>query len=281
MKSRDISKENPNQWRLGSAIILIFLIGLFDCYTGPEIRINPLYYIPITLGAWRSRFRGAVLLAGLCALSWILSNYYAGLSFSRTFMWLVNISAQFVSFFLVGVLIVRMRAAHAQEKILSRSDNLTKLMNARAFYERLEYELVRAQRYEHPLTIGFLDLDNFKTVNDHLGHQAGDNVLCRVADLLKSFMRSSDTLARLGGDEFAVILPETDREQSRTVFAKILAALEKEMKERETPITASIGVVSYPENTLDSEGLISCADSAMYRAKEAGKNRVEFKGAPK
>jgi len=233
------------------------------------------------LGAWNSRLRSAVLLAGFSALAWILSNYYAGLRFSHTSMWLVNISAQFVSFLLVGGLIVRLRTANAQEKMLAHSDNLTKLMNARAFYERLEYELARAQRYGNPLTIGYLDLDNFKTVNDHLGHRVGDNVLCRVADLLRSLMRSSDTLARLGGDEFAIILTETDREQSRTVFAKILAVLKEKMKEKEIPITASIGVVSYPENTLSAEDLISCADSIMYRAKEAGKNRVEFKGALK
>ncbi|MCX5858489.1 MAG: GGDEF domain-containing protein [Proteobacteria bacterium] len=173
-----------------------------------------------------------------------------------------------------------MRTANALEKMLARSDNLTKLMNARAFYERLEYELARAKRYGNTLTIGYLDLDNFKTVNDHLGHKAGDNVLCWVADLLRSFMRSSDAIARLGGDEFAIILPETDREQSRTVFTKILVALKKEMKEREIQITASIGAVSYPENTLSAEDLISCADSIMYRAKEAGKNRVEFKEPP-
>lgn len=281
MKSKDIFKERPNPRYLGLAIILIILIGLIDYYTGAELRIYPLYYIPITLGAWNSRFRSAILLAGFSALAWILSNYYAGLRFSLTFVWLANISTQFVSFLLVGGLIVRLRTAHAQEKMLARLDNLTKLMNSRAFYERLEYELARAQRYGNPLTIGYLDLDNFKTVNDHLGHRAGDNVLCRVADLLRSLMRSSDTLARLGGDEFAIILPETDREQSRTAFAKILAALEKEMKERETPITVSIGVVSYPEHTLSAEDLISCADSIMYQAKEAGKNRVEFKGAPK
>ena len=281
MKSRDISKERPNSWYLGLAIILIFLIGLLDYFTGAELRIYPLYYIPIMLGAWNSRLRSAVLLAGFSALAWILSNYYAGLRFSHTSMWLVNISAQFVSFLLVGGLIVRLRTANAQEKMLAHSDNLTKLMNARAFYERLEYELARAQRYGNPLTIGYLDLDNFKTVNDHLGHRAGDNVLCLIADLLRSLVRSSDVLARLGGDEFAIILTETDREQSRTVFAKILAVLKEKMKEKEIPITASIGVVSYPENTLSAEDLISCADSIMYRAKEAGKNRVEFKGAPK
>jgi diguanylate cyclase (GGDEF)-like protein len=281
MKSKDISKERPNSWYLGLAIILIFLIGLLDYFTGAELRIYPLYYIPIMLGAWNSRLRSAVLLAGFSALAWILSNYYAGLRFSHTSMWLVNISAQFVSFLLVGGLIVRLRTANAQEKMLAHSDNLTKLMNARAFYERLEYELARAQRYGNPLTIGYLDLDNFKTVNDHLGHRAGDNVLCLIADLLRSLVRSSDALARLGGDEFAIILTETDREQSRTVFAKILAVLKEKMKEKEIPITASIGVVSYPENTLSAEDLISCADSIMYQAKEAGKNRVEFKGAPK
>lgn len=281
MKSKDISKERLNSWYSGLSIILIILIGLLDYFTGAELRIYPLYYIPIMLGAWNSRLRSAVLLAGLSALVWILSNYYAGLRFSHTYMWLVNASAQFVSFLLMGGLIVRLRTANAQEKMLAHSDNLTKLMNARAFYERLEYELARAQRYGRPLTIGYLDLDDFKTVNDHLGHRAGDNVLCLIADLLRSLVRSSDALARLGGDEFAIILTETDREQSRTVFAKILAVLKEKMKEKEIPITASIGVVSYPENTLSAEDLISCADSIMYRAKEAGKNRVEFKGALK
>ncbi|MDD5224829.1 MAG: diguanylate cyclase [bacterium] len=257
--------------------MLIILIGLLDYYTGAELRIFPLYYIPIMLGAWNSRFRGAVLLAVFSALAWILSNYCAGLRFSHPYIWIANISAELVSFLVVGGLIVRLRTANSQEKMLARSDSLTKLMNARAFFERLENELARAQRYGRPFTIGYLDLDNFKTVNDHLGHRAGDNVLCLIADLLRSLVRSSDTLARLGGDEFVILLAETDREQSRAVFAKILAVLKEKMKEKEMPITASIGVVSYPENMLSAEDLISSADAAMYLAKEAGKNRVEFK----
>jgi diguanylate cyclase (GGDEF)-like protein/PAS domain S-box-containing protein len=153
-------------------------------------------------------------------------------------------------------------------------DFLTSLYNRRHFEQELAREVERAARYGSPGAMLLIDVDNFKTVNDTFGHMAGDDLLKRIAGLLKHRMRHTDTLARIGGDEFAVLLPQTNTTQATTVADAFVKALDKQaamLATRSIHITASVGVASF-DSISDAE-VMARADVAMYAAKQAGRNR--------
>lgn len=158
-------------------------------------------------------------------------------------------------------------------------DSLTGLPNRRLFRDRLEQELLKAQRTGRKLGLLFIDLDHFKEINDLFGHTTGDRVLIEVARRLASCVRESDTIARLSGDEFTVILPElSERSHIEDVAQKTIAQLLKPFlpeKER-AQISASIGIAQYPRDASNTEELIQHADQAMYAAKRAGRNCFRF-----
>ena len=170
---------------------------------------------------------------------------------------------------------------HIFEKTVkaSRFDSLTGLYNRQSFDEALEREINRAKRHGQELSILFFDLDDFKAVNDSYGHQAGDAVLIRVAQIILDETRAEDFAARYGGEELVVILPETDKMSALILGERIRRRVQEtslKYKEVELRITISGGLASYPVNALEASDLIKCADHALYRAKGSGKNNIAF-----
>jgi len=162
---------------------------------------------------------------------------------------------------------------------LATHDSLTSLPNRFMFSQILNLAIESAHRYHRKLAVFFIDLDRFKNINDTLGHEAGDYLLCEMAARLKQCLRASDVVGRLGGDEFVVMLPEPENtEQIATVAQKILSAsLEPiDINGQECRVTASIGICVYPDDGKDEQALMKNADIAMYRAKEEGKNNYQF-----
>ena len=164
-------------------------------------------------------------------------------------------------------------------KHLSLHDVLTGLPNRALLHDRLAQALTYAARYTHAVWVLFIDLDDFKGVNDTLGHKAGDKVLNLIAKRLQSAVRESDTVARLGGDEFVLVLAE------HTHGEEISSAIERIMKKLRPPLIidgkeiilgCSIGISSYPRDAIDADTLVDCADVAMYRAKQRGRNNIQF-----
>lgn len=158
-------------------------------------------------------------------------------------------------------------------------DDLTKLYNRRFFEEHYAIEFKRAQRYQHPLSLIFLDVDDFKEINDFLGHTYGDFVLKTIANLVNRLTRSSDICIRYGGDEFLVLLPETDLRAARGVADKLRKAVseysfQENGSDHVLEITVSMGISSYPHDTIEPDLLLEMADKALYKAKELGKNQV-------
>ncbi len=160
---------------------------------------------------------------------------------------------------------------------LAITDELTQLYNSRHFFKQLDLEIYRSKRYEHPLSLLFLDVDHFKKYNDAYGHVQGDKVLIRLGRIIKSCLRTMDSAYRYGGEEFTVILPETEGKEALIVAARIKASMEAE---KFTPgsgkivnVTISIGVTEYcPDERVSI--FVQRADKAMYIAKQEGRNKV-------
>jgi diguanylate cyclase (GGDEF)-like protein len=168
---------------------------------------------------------------------------------------------------------------HEQVQRQAVTDELTGLFNHRRFVEALELEAERARRFDQPVGLVMVDLDDFKAVNDTYGHQQGDEVLRQVAGLMRSYSREIDAPARYGGEELAIVLPQTDLNGATRLAERLRAGVEALEIPRlsgggSMRVTASIGVASLPESAGDVERLIAAADAALYEAKRGGKNKT-------
>lgn len=158
-------------------------------------------------------------------------------------------------------------------------DELTHLYNRRYYNEHFPVEFKRAQRYQHELSLMFIDIDDFKEINDRYGHSIGDLVLKNVSNLIRKSTRSSDICIRYGGDEFLVLLPETSRQAAFEVAAKLKKAVDNisinnEGKIAELMVGLSMGIANYPEDSIEPKMLIELADRALYEAKKTGKDQI-------
>jgi diguanylate cyclase (GGDEF)-like protein len=163
-------------------------------------------------------------------------------------------------------------------------DELTGLLTKRSLFRALEMELIRTERYHHPVSVLMMDLDHFKQVNDTHGHLVGSHCLSEVGALIREATRVTDVSGRYGGEEFVSFLPETDTAAARIVADRIRETLAwRSFQYRETryQVRISIGVATYPAHGHDVESLVHAADTALYRAKSLGRNRCEvFDPAP-
>jgi len=170
--------------------------------------------------------------------------------------------------------ITEIKESEEQLKFQAYHDSLTGLPNRQLFKDRLEMAIAYAQRHEEKVAVLFIDLDNFKNINDQLGHDIGDSFLIEVSDRLKSCCRSEDTVARLGGDEFMIILPDVvDEAKVVEVAERVLSELKKTfvISGHEIHVSGSIGITKYPRDGKTVDVLVKNADMAMYKAKEKGK----------
>jgi diguanylate cyclase (GGDEF)-like protein len=190
--------------------------------------------------------------------------------------------------FLIFRLAGRLSDAYSTIEKMSITDDLTQLFNRRHFHARLDEEIERARRYEHPMSLLMMDLDHFKRINDRYGHQTGDDVLKTIAAILRAKTRNADVVARYGGEEFVVLLPETKQKAARVTAEKLRTAIEQHQLSAPDRsvfhVTASFGVSSLDmadKNNADpGDQIVKMADDAMYQAKQAGRNRVVvFSGA--
>jgi diguanylate cyclase (GGDEF)-like protein len=257
---------------MGMALALV--LALVDYGTGYEISFAIFYVLPIAIVAWYGDLRSSIMLSIVCAVLWEEANRLAGQSYSSSAVPVWNSLTRLGFFLVIAHLLVTLRETLQREEAVSRVDALTGIRNRRAFYEQAQAELARSKRTLEPLTMVYIDLDNFKQVNDTLGHDVGDRLLQVVASRLGSGVRITDTVARMGGDEFALLLANTDESASKVVVANLHRALLADMQQRRWPVGASIGAMTCLVAPQTVDAMTRLADELMYSVKGAGKNAV-------
>ena len=277
LKIPNILTKLPRHLLILLSLGLVVILGIIDYLTSPQFSFAIFYVMPVALVAWYVNYQTGVIFSLICTISWFAANT-PGQAFSDrhglVFGW--NAVTRFGFFFIVTWILSTLKNALDHEKDLARTDPLTGAANTRAFFEFANLEIQRVRRYNHPLTVMYIDADNFKTVNDRWGHNIGDTALRVIAETIRHHLRINDVTARLGGDEFAVILPETDPEAAQTTGRKIQQYLLEQMQAHEWPITFSIGILTYCDRFPSTvQEMVNTVDQIMYMVKNSGKNAIK------
>ena len=267
--------DGASAWLLTlGGLIGVGVIALLDYETGPDLSLSIFYLIPVGICAWWGGFSHGILLSLAGSLAWSLVDSLENPAMPPAIgLW--NAIVRAGTLVIVSSLVARVHAGTMRERLLARTDPLTGAANGRTFYEAVVIESERAGRNNRPLTLAYLDLDDFKQLNDKLGHAAGDKALVDLVTLIRPALRSSDVLARLGGDEFALLLPETDAAGAVSLLTRLQTAIAAEMARAGRSVTVSVGAVTFLAPVWDVDRMVQQVDQLMYAAKRRGKNRVE------
>jgi len=258
------------------SFVLILILGVMQFLFSETVTIAPLYIFPILFSSWYGSKTTGILSAFLSTLVFVVieTTYNRVLP---TFNELLLLSAPYLTaYLLLAILIINFRDVHRIEVYAADTDNLTGLHSARSFYVELTNELLRSKRYDHVFSLAYLDVDNFKSINDSLGHREGDKLLKEVANCLVSSLRGTDVIARLGGDEYACLLPETNQEKAKLAFLKTVDLLNKRMAKNRWDVSFSIGVMAFENIPEDIKEAIDLADKLMYSVKNDNKDNIAY-----
>ena len=232
--------------RCFSAWRLIAAIAWLDVVTGPKLLLNVFYLLPVMFVAWATASTAYGLLAVLATfLVGPLEAYLDGFRVFSLPLAAWNAGMRTAVFCIVLVLLAEMRTLVARLQERSLTDELTGVANRRAFLEVAAREIERSRRYQHELSLAYLDIDEFKAVNDRDGHAVGDRVLIALAGLARATARSVDTVARMGGDEFVILMPETDARAALPLAERLRAACSRATGAEAARITCSVGLVTF------------------------------------
>ncbi len=266
----------PKPAAVGIALALTVAVVAGDHATGSDIVCTLLYLAPIGFATWFAGLRAGVSVAVLSAAGQLWSDVDTRLVPLRPAVDVWNFVAQFGLFVTVAGILHAFRSRLVFEQQLARTDAVTGIANRRAFLEMAQLELERARRHGRPITLVYADADDFKRVNDELGHESGDALLAVIGATLRNGTRAVDAVARLGGDEFGVLLPETDGPTAEALLERLRATLDAEVRAGGWRIGLSYGVATFlfPPRSVDQ--LMARADRLMYAAKRSGKNGVRF-----
>ena len=259
---------------LMAGLFLVVVLGIVDEITGSEISFSIFYLTPIIFVTRFSDRWVGIFISGASAIAWLMADLMAGQIYSHWIIPYWNAIMRF-SIFLINVYVLsRLKGTLELERMLSRIDSLTGITNGKYFIELLNSELIRSNNLS--FTMAYMDLDNFKTVNDRFGHSEGDIVLATVASIIRNNIRTTDSVGRLGGDEFAILFPEMGAEESRGVIPKIHKSLLDAILENKWGITISMGVGTFKGLNFNAEEILRLTESLMYSVKDAGKNGIKY-----
>jgi len=259
------------------SIIITCILGIIDYYTTPDFSFAIFYMIPVSIAAWYAGRKTGFFISIFCSFT----VYFVHLLWPRFgISYLVpywDALTQFLFFYITAIILAKLRATLDRESNIARTDYLTGISNSRYFYEVARLEMKRANRKSSCTSIMYLDLDDFKKVNDTLGHFEGNTVLKLAALTLKNTVREIDLVARFGGDEFVVLMPDTDFDETETTVQRVKTALDETLVSGNWKVTTSIGAITCRGIDCSLDQLITTADQLMYDAKMSGKNKVIHK----
>lgn len=271
-----LEHRSPLFWTI-TGFTVVGLLGLIDYATGNEFTLSLFYLIPVALVTWTVDHKTGLFLSFISGLTLLGAEIAAGQTYSHSLYSVLNTLVRTAFYVVVVYLVTELQRSRKEEQLAARTDYITGAVNARYFNELLQMEISRIRRYPHPITLVYVDVDNFKLVNDLFGHKIGDEVLRFIATELKSQLRVTDTVARLGGDEFVLLLPSTRQPEARLVVSKVYANLMERMRQKNWPVTFSMGAVSCEFSPYSAEQLVNMADELMYEVKNSTKNDIRFR----
>ena len=258
-------------------LVLLAIVCLFDWLTGNPPTFVFFYLVPIYFVSWYIGNGAGLAIALLSYLALAVTDVG---NIPRAIINRMrdpdNLPA-LLFFVLTALLVGRLSIAYRLERNLSSHDYLTGVFNRREFFHLAEVERLRAIRYGRAMTLVFIDLDDFKAVNDRFGHAAGDALLSTFARTLKAGVRATDLVSRLGGDEFILLLEETDAESARLVVSNLRETIAAQLAQSSFPVTASMGVVTFVAPPASVDEMVHAADELMYSAKHTGGDRAIYR----
>lgn len=277
MKSQ--AEETDTKFKVILMIFLCLLLTAVISYTqylaGPELALTLFYLLPIILVIWKAGIWAGIFISVTASAMWFAADFMVINKFSGITVLYFNFTFRLTGFLIITYIVSELKNSLLKHKDLASTDPLTSILNKRAFYELSAMELQKACRFNHSLSILCFDIDNFKYVNDNLGHYTGDILLKIVSNIIKNNVRKIDVVGRLGGDEFAILISRTNAEAAYFVANKLRNLLLEAMQQNGWPATFSMGLATFqrPPETVDE--LIQKGDILMYTAKKNGKNRIK------
>ncbi len=260
----------PLLLRTALALLLLGVVASLNAFAGAEMSFSIFYLVPVVYAGILISAGPGRIFAVVSAAVWGYLDVTNGMPYSVWWIPLWNASVRFVFFLLINELVVALWNVYQHERMLSRTDGLTGLANARVFKEHVERTIGLSMRNGLPFTIAYIDLDHFKQINDRSGHTEGDRLLKVAASIVGGDLRATDTAARLGGDEFALLLPDTGAAQARILLERIMEKVAREVTSRWL-VSMTIGAATYIEAPDNVDCAIRLADTLMYRGKEQGR----------
>ncbi|MFO1316568.1 MAG: GGDEF domain-containing protein [Burkholderiales bacterium] len=259
------------------AVCGVAAVAGIDLLTGYEVSMSLFYLVPVGMVAWYAGRRAGVAVAAVSCFAWYFADLAAGHQYAHPAIAIWNALVRLGYFLVASLLLSALRASLAAQQHLARTDALTGMYGRRAFEDRIGQHFATARRHRRPLSLAYIDLDDFRKVNETRGHPEGDRVLRAIGGVLQRSLRESDTAARIGGDEFALILPDTDDAGAKEVVAKLTRALAETIASGEHGISMSMGVVTVLDPATTPERAVAAADELMYSVKHQGKGAVAYR----
>jgi diguanylate cyclase (GGDEF)-like protein len=274
MRAPDRLERQPKALIAALSFFVTGLVGWVDFLTGLDYSMAVFYLIPVSIATWFGGKWIGIAISFASAVAWLLAVLAGGRSYAYSDVLYWNDIIELCFFLSVTLILDSLKKSLDRERQTARTDPLTGMANRRSFYEIADCEIKRSQRYGYPFTLSYIDIDNFKEINDTFGHGVGDKLLYQVTEIIRNHIRSTDTAARLGGDEFALLFPETGDQASLSVVRKIQSVLWDVVQTGGMPVTLSIGVVTYLHPPLTVDEMLKTADALMYSVKASGKGRI-------
>lgn len=258
------------------SIVMVFLLGVAQYLVGARIDVSPFFVLPVLINSWYGNSRTGFFVAFLSVLTLFVARAAGSSATLTSFYSLLTVLPHFLAYLIFTMLVINFRNTLRIQVNVAETDGLTGIHNARSFRMAVTSELARSRRYSHVFSLAYIDVDDFKSINDLSGHAAGDRLLIEVAKCLVSSLRESDVVARLGGDEYACLLPETSQDEARKAFVKTIFQLKQCAKRNQWPVSFSIGVITFAELPADADQAIGLADRLMYSVKRHHKDDIFY-----